>query len=91
MLERSVYNWLFGVRFTLDSLQIKPCLPKEYANSKITLQYLGKNLAIEFNGYGNKISSATVNGEKIETENGVLKLAKNAILQDTAILLDVTF
>ena len=87
MLERSVYNWMFGVRFTLDGLDIKPCLPKEYANSEITLQYLDKKLTVKFNGYGNKVVSANVNDKTFELQNGVLKLDKKAIKADMAIVL----
>ena len=91
MLERSVYNWLFGVRFTLDGLQIKPCLPKEYANSQIVLPYLGNTLTIQFNGYGNKVLSASVNGKIAEVEKGALKLGKNAMQGNTSVSLDLTF
>ena len=79
MLERSVYNWMFGVRYTLDGLQIKPCLPKEYANSGIELDYKGKKLRINYNGYGNKVVTAIVNGVVVAVENGILKLDKKDI------------
>lgn len=89
MLERSVYNWLFGIRFTLDSLYIKPCLPKEYENSEITLKYLDKNLKVKFNGYGNKIVSATVNGKNFAINNKILVIRKNDIQDKTIIVLSV--
>ena len=87
MLERAVYNWMFGVRFTLDGLVVKPCLPKQYENSKITLEYQGNDLSIAFNGYGNKILSATLNGSAVAVENGVLKLDKSNIINATEIVL----
>lgn len=87
MLERSVYNWLFGVRFTLDGLQIKPCIPKEYENSEITLKYMGKTLNIKFNGYGNKVVSASVDGKKYETKAGKLIMSKKDIPNDVFIVL----
>ena len=89
MLERSVYNWLFGIRFTLDGLQIKPCLPKEYAHSEITLKYLGKTLKIKFNGYGNQVVSAAVNGEIVKVENNNFQLHKNAVSDDMVIVLEI--
>ena len=89
MLERSVYNWLFGVRFTLDGLQIKPCLPKEYENSGISLEYMGKMLNIKFNGYGNKVFSASVDGKKCETKGGILIMSKNDIPNDVFIVLEL--
>ena len=89
MLERSVYNWLFGVRFTLNHLTIKPCLPKQYENAKISLQYLDKNISVQYNGYGNKILRASVNGKSVETKNGVLEIEKETIAQQTEIVLQL--
>ena len=89
MLERSVYNWLFGVRFTLDGLYIKPCLPKEYENSEITMKYLDKTLHIKFNSYGNKVVSASVNGEQSATKDGILMINKNDIQDDISIVLEL--
>ena len=89
MLERSVYNWLFGIRFTLNGLQIKPCLPKEYENSHVNLQYCGKSLTIRFNGYGNKIVSATVNAATVETPVGVLTLDEKTLTDDTVIIVNL--
>ena len=87
MLERSVYNWMFGVNFTLNSLKIKPCLPKEYENSQITLKYLDKNIEIRYVGYGNRVAHATVNGNLIEIKNGEICLNKKDINCDLAIVL----
>lgn len=90
MLERAVYNWLFGVRFTLGGLYIKPCLPKEYQNSDIAMQYLGKTLKIKFNGYGNKVGFVHINGKKVEVKNGVLKLDTNNIVDNMDIVLELS-
>lgn len=87
MLERSVYNWMFGVRFTFDGLYIKPCLPKEYENSEITLCYLDKVLKIKFNGYGNTIFSANINGKNMQTQNGLLHIDKNAVKENLTLSL----
>lgn len=89
MFERSVYNWLFGVRFTLDGLYIKPCLPKEYKNSIITLKYLDKTFKIKFNGYGNKIASGIINSQVVETKDGILRLDRNEIMEDMEIDLEI--
>jgi cellobiose phosphorylase len=88
MLERSVYNWAFGVRFTLDGLQIKPCLPQEYANSEITFDYMGKKVIVRYNGYGNKVLSASVNGKVAAVENEVFMLGK--ITKDSSIEIILT-
>lgn len=89
MLERSVYNWAFGVRFTLDGLYIKPCLSKQYENSKITLKYLDKNLKIKYNGYGNKVQSAGVNGKAVTVSGGALALRNSQITGDAEIILNL--
>ena len=87
MLERSVYNWMFGVTFTLKSLNIKPCLPNEYVNSQITLKYLDKNIKIDYVGYGNYVDSATINGREVAVVNGELDIAKENIKDCMAIVL----
>ena len=87
MLERSVYNWMFGVRFTLNGMQIKPCLPKQYENSEITLTYMDKPVTIKYNGYGNKIISANINGEIFAIENRVLTIPENDIQDENTIVL----
>ena len=87
MLERSIYNWMFGVNFTLNSLKIKPCLPKEYANSQITLKYLDHNIEIKFNGYGNCVVDASVNGNLVEIKNGEVELVKENIKDGTVMVL----
>jgi hypothetical protein len=64
-------------------------LAKEYANSEITLKYLGKTLRIQFNGYGNKIVSATINAATLETPVGVLTLDEKTITDDTVIVVNL--
>ena len=87
MLERAVYSWAFGLRFTLDSLQIKPCLPKAYANSEIALEYMGNRVRVQYNGYGNTVSFASVNGVETAVENGCLVMDKKSIQADMQIVL----
>ena len=89
MLERSVYNWTFGVRYTLDGMYIKPCLPKQYENSEITLAYMNSKVTVKYNGYGNKVLSATVNDKAVAPQNGVLKLDKDMLSSDTVIVLNM--
>lgn len=78
---------MFGVNFTLNSLKIKPCLPKEYANSQITLKYLDHNIEIKFNGYGNCVVDASVNGNLVEIKNGEVELVKENIKDGTVMVL----
>lgn len=79
MLERSIYNWMFGVQFELNKINVKPCLPKEFKNSEVKLNCLGFTLKIKYNGYGNKVESATVNGKAVETTNGILTIDKSGL------------
>ena len=89
MLERSVYNWMFGVRCTLDGLQVKPCLPKAYANSDITFDYMGKKVTVRYNGYGNKLLSACVDGKEVAIENGMLSMDKDSVRADIDIVVNL--
>ena len=89
MLERSVYNWMFGIRFILEGLQIKPCIPKEYANSEVVLQYFGKTFRIRFDGYGNKLVNAVVNGTSADVKNGALNISREMFDGDMDIVLQV--
>ncbi len=89
MLERSIYNWVFGVRFTLNGLRIKPCLPKEYANSEITFEYVGNKVNVKYNGYGNKVISASMNNDKTKPQDGVFMLDKTILKGDVVIILNL--
>ena len=48
---------------------------------------MGKTLNIKFNGYGNKVVSASVEGKKYETKAGKLIMSKNDIPNDVFIVL----
>ena len=89
MLERSVYNWMFGVRCTLDGLQVKPCLPKAYANSGITFDYMGKRVTVRYNGYGNKLLSACLDGKEVTIEDGMLLIDKDSVRADIDIVVNL--
>ena len=91
MLERSVYNWMFGVRFTLDGMQIKPCIPKEYVNSEIALEYMAQKVTVKYNGYGNKILSAKVNGSVTTVDNGTCIIDKDSVDSSIEIVLTVAY
>ena len=91
MLERSIYNWMFGVRFTLEGMRIKPCIPKEYADSEIVLEYMGKKVTVKYSGYGNKILAAEVNGCAATVDNGAFILNKNSVSSSLEIVLAVTY
>ncbi len=66
MIERAVYSWMFGIGFTLDSLTISPCIPKEYACPEIKTPF-GQNLIeVRYRGYGCHIKKAEINGMDLD-------------------------
>ncbi len=79
MIQRAVYQWVFGVRYTLNAIEIKPCVPKEYSNAEISMETFGKNIRVKYIGYGNKIAKAMLNGRPISLSDGILKIAKKDI------------
>ena len=78
MIERAVYSWMYGVRFTLGEVRISPCLPERYKNSAVTLGYGGTTLDIDYVGSGS-IKSATVDGVPVAIEGGALVIAKDQL------------
>lgn len=47
MAMRGVYEWMFGIRPTLDGLEIAPCLPDTMKDVSVNVCYKGKKLKIE--------------------------------------------
>ena len=76
MIERAVYQWAFGIRFTLDELEIRPCIPKEYADAEVAARYSDKTIAVKFKGFGNKIKAAKLNGKSLNLSCGIVKIDK---------------
>ncbi len=77
MLERAVYNWMFGIRFTLKDVEIKPCIPRQYEDAEVTLPIGNTTAKICYVGYGTKVVSATVDGKAFAPDdNGSLLLDK---------------
>ena len=79
MIQRAIYQWMFGVRHTLDTIDIKPCVPMEYSNAEISMESFGKNIHLKYFGYGNKIKKATINGKPFSASGNVLRIAKKDI------------
>ncbi|MBR3932302.1 MAG: hypothetical protein IKJ68_00125 [Clostridia bacterium] len=61
MAMRGVYEWMFGIRPTLDGLEISPCLPENMKDVSVTVLYKGKKLSIEIKDKDN----IYCNGEKL--------------------------
>lgn len=79
MIERAVYNWLFGVQYTLDTVAIRPCIPEQYKDAKIKLSYGDTELSIRYEGYGNTVVGASLNGKELCTANGEVVVGKSAL------------
>lgn len=71
MLARSVYSWMFGIRFTLNKLEIVPCLPERYGNASVQFSYGKTRVAVTYKGYGAKVCSATLDGKPLCAKNGI--------------------
>lgn len=50
MAMRGVYEWIFGIRPTLDGLEIAPCSPKTMKNATVNFEYLGKPHTLKIDG-----------------------------------------
>lgn len=91
MLERAVYNWVFGVRFTLNDVEIKPCIPKQYEDADIVLPVGSARACIHYAGYGTKIVAAKLDGVDIRPkENGAIRLAKSAFDKKDKVQISLT-
>lgn len=72
MIMRSIYNWMFGINFNMNSLLLKPCLPKQYEDSIVNFKYKNKNISVKYKGFGNKIKHVLLNNNEIcFNKNGV--------------------
>ena len=71
MIARAVYSWMFGIRFTLNNVEIAPCLPERYGNASVQFSYGKTRVAVTYKGYGAKVRSATLDGKFVCTQNGI--------------------
>ncbi|MCI4671008.1 MAG: glycogen debranching protein [Bacteroidia bacterium] len=63
-----VHRIFMGIEFERDGLSLNPVVPKAYGGEKSlsNFKYRQATLNIVVKGHGNKIASATVNGEAVE-------------------------
>lgn len=47
MAQRAVYEWMFGIKPTLDGLVIDPCIPKWMKSASVDFTYMGKCVKME--------------------------------------------
>lgn len=60
MLERAVYNWIFGIDLQFDGICIAPCVPASLADASVVYRMQKKELSLRFHGYGNAVVKANV-------------------------------
>lgn len=82
MIERAIYNWMFGIQFEPKQLIIKPCLPENYKDSNVKLNYLGKKIELHYHGYGSTVLKVDLNGSVIDVHNGAAEVDKSKILDN---------
>ena len=90
MIERAIYSWMLGIRFGLDEITIKPCLPKIYGKTAANVGYGDTRIRIEYVGSGSVVTAATLDGKALTIENGCVKIAKSAFANKAECVLRVT-
>ncbi len=50
MAMRGVYEWMLGIKPTLDGIEIDPCLPSSISNAEIKFDYLGNAHVLNLSG-----------------------------------------
>lgn len=90
MIERAIYSWMLGIRFTPDEIVIKPCLPACYADTAANVEYGNVRIRIEYVGSGSTATAADLDGAALTVESGVVKIAKSAFDGKTACVIHVT-
>lgn len=73
MAMRGVYEWMFGIRPTLDGVEICPCLPESMKNVKAEFDYLNKKHTLEIDG-----DKVFVDGKEITEKRSTLITGKEA-------------
>lgn len=48
MAMRGVYEWMMGVKPTLDGLELCPCLPESFEAPEVKFTYLGKDVTLRY-------------------------------------------
>lgn len=87
MVERAIYNWMFGIDFHMETLDIHPVLPKEYGDSKVDMKWNDKQLHFEFVGFGNKVLKCLLNNKEIVLNNGAVSINKKDLIKENLIKL----
>ncbi|MCQ2412609.1 MAG: hypothetical protein MJ057_06595 [Sphaerochaetaceae bacterium] len=86
MIERAVYNWMFGLDFRCSSLKLKPCLPKRFSDSEVTIPYGGHKIHVRYVGFGSVVTMCLVKDKEIALQDGCAVVDKAMLTEDTEIV-----
>ncbi len=89
MIGRAIYGWMMGVQPTLDTVDIKPCIPERYRDSVCELCAGNTRVKISYRGYGNRVVKAILNGKEISCDNGYLSITKDILYKESLACLDI--
>lgn len=70
MAMRGAYEWMFGIRPTLDGVEFRPCLPSNMRHAECKFHYLGK------------LHTLTVKGDHVYLDGSVLTQKRKDIFTD---------
>lgn len=74
MAQRAVYEWMFGIKPTLDGLVIDPCIPKWMNFASVDFAYMGKCVKMEITNRNNRCCTP----ERVEINGAdVLKMQQD--------------
>ena len=90
MIERAIYSWMLGIRFGLDEIVIKPCMPSCYADTAANVEYGNARLRIEYIGSGSVVTAATLDGVALAVENGGVRIGKSTFDGKAECLIRIT-
>ena len=79
MIERAVYQWMYGISYTFRSMVITPCVPQAYADSVVTFTYGDCRVEIKYHGFGYRIEKARMNqiGVSVLTNGRSIEIDKS--------------
>ncbi|MBQ8869233.1 MAG: hypothetical protein IJ027_05925 [Oscillospiraceae bacterium] len=77
MAMRGVYEWMFGIKPTLDGIEFSPCLPESMKTADAEFEYLGKKHTLKIDG-----DSLFLDGKQITTKRKTLITEKEVFFAE---------
>lgn len=79
MIERAIYNWMFGIDFRIEGIAVRPCIPVRYADAFVSVPYNGHRVNVKYTGYGSVVESCFVNGKPVPSDGREAVIPKSGI------------